>query len=50
MCLRARVCVTAVQGIRCIEDLQYQLGGNLSWHVDGDSIYTITVMLGRQRR
>lgn len=32
-------------GIRCIETLDYGIGGELLWHVDFDSIYTVVLML-----
>mmetsp|Transcript_28896 Transcript_28896/g.29230 ORF Transcript_28896/g.29230 Transcript_28896/m.29230 type:complete len:349 (-) Transcript_28896:103-1149(-) len=32
-------------GIRCVETLQYPAGGELLMHVDGDSIYTVMLML-----
>ena len=32
-------------GVRCIETLEYDKGGELLWHVDHDSIYTMIIML-----
>lgn len=32
-------------GIRCVENLVYSSGGNLSFHTDSDSIYTVVTML-----
>lgn len=32
--------------VRCVEVLEYFPGGNLSWHTDGESVYTVTAMLG----
>ena len=34
-------------GIRCVEKLVYQEGGELLYHTDTDSIYTLTLMLSR---
>jgi len=33
-------------GIRCIELLEYERNGELLWHEDADSVYTLTFMLG----
>jgi hypothetical protein len=33
-------------GVRCIELLEYEQHGELLWHEDADSIYTLTFMLG----
>jgi len=32
-------------GIRCVETLQYHVGGELKLHFDSESIYTVVVML-----
>lgn len=34
-------------GIRCVEKLMYDAGGELLFHTDTDSIYTMTLMLSR---
>ena len=32
-------------GIRCVEVLRYEVGGELKYHKDNDSVYTIAIML-----